>query len=256
MNFSNVKTLIFLAAAFLLTSTTVFSQGEYFLGLDAGILSDRNHFVSETGQGVTAGAVGGHIGLAFGYRKNDFVVSMGFGQYMHGIRNFDLDRNTGVYSRANSGSNSVLNFVIPVTFAKEFQVYQNWYLGVGVGLQGLISRDAGHQTKSISYNIDQDAPMPWPDNVNADSTVTFYGTDRNFNMALETSLYVAYRVDGGAELFARFSYQGHINPTFEARHTFYSDNGTVNGTSSAVNSFIIGGGVRYYLPKSKDPRPE
>lgn len=251
---NNLKQKVSIAAIALMVfiGGNAYSQGQFFGGIDVGVLSDRNHFISETGQTLSGGTIGGLLSASFGFRKNDYVIATGFGRYSHGLRTFELDRNTGIFERPNQSGTAVQSYVIPVTFAREFQVYKKWHLGVGVGLLGLIARDVGYRGKTGNYGFDPDPADPSSVIRNADSTITTFGTNRNFNMAFETSLYMVYRIVDGAEFFAKASYQGHINPNFTAEHTFYSEAGTVRGSSLAINSFVVGIGMRYYFRRAEE----
>lgn len=250
-----LKAITAACATVLLFGHSAFSQADYFVGIAAGALSDRNHFTAETGHSLTAGALGGMQMFSFGFRKNGIVVASGFGIHRHSWRLIDLNRETLFFERMPQSGPAVNNFVVPISVAKEFKIAGNWHAGFGAGILGLISLDKGFAGKWARYEYARD------DNsyiLTADSSVTFYGNERGFNMALETSFYLMYQIENGGEFFARVSYQAHLKPNFEARHTFHSEARDIQGSSQGLNSFAISVGVRHYFkfPNKKDPEPQ
>ncbi len=223
------------------------------IGIDVGILSDRNHFRGDNGQALSGGSLNGMQGLSIAYSINGLTWSTGFRSYGHGPRKFELDRITGDFTKQQESIGNMQSWVIPISVEKEFNLNQKWHLHTGIGLLGFIMRDYGEDDVSLSYAI-----IPGATNLSdLDSTYITTRTDRRFNVAIETSLRIVYRTEGRFDLFALAAFQAHLNPMYEVDFRFFPAEPVRTGNARAVNSFTLSIGARYLIKQSnrQEPKP-
>ena len=247
-----MRKLLVLLTAIILSASAIAQTGLY-IGYENGGLFDRYHYVNSKGFSLSQSSIGGVFGGYVGYIVNGYTLETGFyGFYStHPFIVYNYD--SGIPEKSGSMGSGAESWVIPIRFGKEF-VFCNdrFFIKPDISFNTMISRDYSENQPTMGWGSNVPA-FPGDPNfiaISADSTRAYGYVSSKLSFAIETGLSAGYRFKKKADIYLKGSYLANFNPMYYETIMHYSENDIVTSTSTAVNSFLVQIGVKYYFAKN------
>lgn len=239
----------------ILISISVYSQGNFYFGFEAGSLFELHHYSNEDNYSRNQFFMGGASAPLLGYEFKAFSIETGVYVYLsrHPYRLFDFNYNKIV--KAEEKEYSIKNFVIPFRIGKNFTLRNKKYsikpeVGISVFMRKGKTDDnitkGWYVNNSEYYSINDSVIRP------INGTLAYVHEDEKFGLGIETSLSFVYQINAKFECYFRGSYITQINPIYSETivHTYYDEE--LKAANEKRNIALLQLGIRVDLNDHKE----